>query len=188
MHRHCILVNVDAHPDAIWRVLSRLSEITNYMPSLLSSELLHGNAPGVGAVRHCVDTAGRSWSEECVEFDLEQRRFVVRFLTAEPGFPLPARHMVGGWEVTPAGDGAVVMVWWELEPKPRWLAPILLPLLAFKADRDFPKIARRWPMMLQPPIQRHAERQPDLQGERHDCWPYHADDFCGLLRQCGNEW
>ena len=59
---------------------------------------------------------------------------------AERADHLPARAMVGGWEVFPAGDGANIMVWWELQPKPTFLAPVLLPILAFQADRDFPKV------------------------------------------------
>jgi hypothetical protein len=35
------------------------------------------------------------------------------------------------------------MVWWELTPKNILLAPVILPLLAFQADRDFPKIIQR---------------------------------------------
>ncbi|RMH76268.1 MAG: hypothetical protein D6680_09050 [Cyanobacteria bacterium J007] len=31
---------------------------------------------------------------------------------------------------------------WELAPKPRFLAPILLPILAFGADRDFVEVIR----------------------------------------------
>lgn len=33
--------------------------------------------------------------------------------------------------------------WWELVPKTKLLAPVILPLLAFQADRDFPKIVQR---------------------------------------------
>jgi hypothetical protein len=51
--------------------------------------------------------------------------------------------MRGGWEIIPTGKGSEVMIWWELEPKPKLLAPILLPLLAFQADRDFPNIIQR---------------------------------------------
>lgn len=142
LHRHCVQVRVPVAADAMWSVVGRIGDIGRYMPSLQVSEILEGKAPGVGAVRRCVDQRGKAWSEECVAFDAG-RSFVVRFLADAPGFPFPAHTMTGGWEVTPAGHGSDVQVWWELEPKPRWLAPIFLPLLAFQADRDFTGIIAR---------------------------------------------
>lgn len=138
-YRHCIIVGVNAPADAMWQVIGRIGDIQRYMPSLKSSELLGGKAPGVGAVRQCEDRSGKRWAEECIGFQAGES-FTVRFLSEAPDFPFPAKRMTGGWKVTPAGSGAEVMVWWELDPKPRFLAPILLPILAFQADRDFPKV------------------------------------------------
>ena len=142
LNRHCIMVRVDVPAPAMWEVIRRIGDIQRYMPSLKSSQILYGREPGVGAVRHCVDQAGKSWSEECIAFT-PGREFTVRFLADEPGFPFPASEMFGGWEVMPEEqgggerEGSVVKVWWELTTKPAWLAPLLLPLLAFQADRDF---------------------------------------------------
>lgn len=141
-YRHCIIVETNAPADTMWRVISRLGEIKNYMPSLKSSVVLDGRMPGVGAVRMCEDYTGKRWSEQCTEFNAG-RGFAVRFLSEVPDFPFPAETMRGGWEVIPADDGCQVMVWWELLPKPRVLAPIILPLLAFQVDRDFPKVIKR---------------------------------------------
>ena len=141
-YRHCILVHVNAPADAMWRVVSRLGDIKAYMPSLRRSVVLDGRAPGVGAIRSCEDRAGKRWSEECVEFNAG-RGFVLRFLSEAPDFPFPAKTMRGGWEVIPTDGESQVMVWWELMPKQKLLAPIILPLLAFQADRDFPRIIQR---------------------------------------------
>lgn len=138
-YRHCIIVGVNAPADAMWQVIEQIGDIQRYMPSLRSSELLGGKAPGVGAVRQCEDRSGKRWVEECVGFQAGES-FTVRFLSEAPDFPFPASRMTGGWKVTPAGSGAEVMVWWEIDPKPTFLAPILLPILAFQADRDFPKV------------------------------------------------
>lgn len=142
IYRHCIVVRVDADADAMWSVVERLGDIKKYMPTLQSSVVLDGKTPEVGAIRRCVDTAGNSWSEECTEFR-PGSGFVVRFLADAPGFPFPATTMVGGWEVIPQDHGTDVMVWWEMQPKPRWLAIAILPLLAFKVDRDFPPVIER---------------------------------------------
>lgn len=138
-YRHCIIVSVNAPAAAMWQVIERIGDIQRYMPSLKSSELLGGKGPGVGAVRQCEDRSGKRWAEECVGFQAGES-FTVRFLSEAPDFPFPAKRMTGGWKVTPDGSGAEVMVWWELDPKPKFLAPILLPILAFQADRDFPKV------------------------------------------------
>jgi hypothetical protein len=142
VYRHCILVQVDAPAERMWEVVSRLGDIKNYMSSLKSSEILEGKKPGVGAVRRCVDRAGKSWSEECVSYEAG-RSFVVRFRSEAPDFPFPAKDMTGGWEVAPAAEECEVKVWWELTPKPAFLAPFLIPLLAFQVDRDFPEVIRR---------------------------------------------
>ena len=142
--RHCVLVNVASSADAVWDVVSQLGEIARYVPALASSEIIGGNHPQAGVIRRCVDLSGKSWSEECVEFDEPGRSFTLRFVSEAPDFPFPASRMLGGWQVMPAKNGgADVMVWWELEPKPKWLAPILLPLLGFRVDREFPDIIRR---------------------------------------------
>ncbi len=141
-YRHCIIVEVNAPSEAMWRVVSRLGDIKYCMPSLRRSVLTGGRGAGVGAVRTCEDHSGKQWSEECIKFNAG-RSFVVRFLSEAPDFPFPAETMCGGWEVTPVDGRSQVMVWWELMPKPRLLAPVILPLLAFQADRDFPKIIQR---------------------------------------------
>ncbi|WP_156915030.1 SRPBCC family protein [Rubidibacter lacunae] len=86
---------------------------------------------------------GRCWSEECVAFNPGSRSFTFRFVSEAPDFPFPASTMIGGWEIKSAGTGSEVMVWWELTPKPRFLAPVFLPILAFNVDRDFVQIVRR---------------------------------------------
>lgn len=158
-YRHCILVAVNAPADAMWRVIGRIGDIKHYMPALKHSAILDGKTPGVGAVRMCEDRSGKRWAEECIEFKAG-RSFDVRFLSEAPDFPFPAKTMRGGWEVIPADGGSEVLVWWELEPKQKLLAPIILPLLAFQADRDFPKI-----------VQRMADdalgRGPDVVGQRN---------------------
>ncbi len=67
---------------------------------------------------------------------------------ANPLFANAEIAVVGGgdsaiWEVIPSTAGSRVMVWWEPTPKSRLLAPVILPMLAFRADSDFPKIIQR---------------------------------------------
>lgn len=141
LHRYCLVVRTEAPAAAMWDVIGRMGDIQHYMPSLVRSEILDDKAPGVGAIRRCADQSGRSWAEECIEFE-PGHSYTVRFIAEEPDFPFPVSNMLGGWKVMAAGTGSEVMVWWELAPKPRFLAPILLPILAFNADRDFVQVIR----------------------------------------------
>jgi len=141
-YRHCVSVTTDVPADAMWKVIGRLGEIERYMPSLRSSALLDNQTQGVGAIRVCEDQAGKRWREACTRFE-PGRGFDVRFLTEAAAFPFPASEMLGGWDVIPRHQGSEVRVWWELTPKPKALAVLLLPILAFGADRDFPKVVAR---------------------------------------------
>jgi Polyketide cyclase / dehydrase and lipid transport len=142
LHRHCLVVRTEAPAAAIWAVIEQMGDIQRYMPSLLKSEILDHHPPGVGAVRHCQDRSGKSWMEECVDF-VPGRSLTMRFVTEAADFPFPATTMLGGWQVLAVGEASEVTVWWELAPKPRFLAPILLTLLAVRSDRDFVQVIRR---------------------------------------------
>ncbi|MBK4728452.1 SRPBCC family protein [Oxynema sp. CENA135] len=141
LYRHCLIVGTEAPAAALWDAIARMGDIQNYMPSLVSSEILEGKSPGVGVLRRCTDKSGRCWREKCIEFEPGQS-LTMRFVAEAPDFPFPASTMLGGWKVMSVGTGSEVMVWWELAPKPRFLAPILLPILAFGADRDFVEVIR----------------------------------------------
>ena len=143
LHRHCLVVRTEVPATHMWEVIRPIGDIQNYAPSLAKSEILDGKAPGIGSVRRCTNQSGRCWAEECVDFDPDHRSFTLRFVSEAPDFPFPASTMIGGWEVISAGTGSDVMVWWELTPKPRLLAPILLPLLALGIDRDLVQVVRR---------------------------------------------
>lgn len=142
LHRHCLVVHIEVPATNIWEVIRCMGDIQNYAPSLVRSEILEGKEPGVGAVRRCTNQSGKSWAEECIDFD-PGSSFTLRFIAEAPDFPFPASTMLGGWKVMSAGSGSDVMVWWELTPKPRLLAPVLLPILALSVDRDVVQIVRR---------------------------------------------
>ncbi len=128
--RRCVAVDVASSPEEIWSIVGDLGRISAYMPDLVHSELRGGVAPGVGAVRACRDRAGRAWAEQVTAYDPTERRFEVRFLHEEPGFPYPMRPMYGGWQVHARPGGARVEVWWSLTPTTPlpWLMVALLGL------------------------------------------------------------
>jgi len=161
LYRHCLSVAVPVGAEAMWEMIGDMGNIQRYMPSLTHSELRNGSQPGVGVVRHCINHKQQAWSEACTVFE-PGRSFSLRFLSDEPDFPFPASEMYGGWEVLPDGlHHSTVTVWWELQPRPRWLAPVLMPLLAFQADRDFTHIIAN--MAQRAPVSAAGIR-PDVQG------------------------
>lgn len=139
--RHCVAVRAAVSADAMWGVLGDIGRIDRFTPSLASSEIVGDEDAGVGAVRRCVDVRGHTWAEACVAYE-PGRSFTMRFLAEAPDFPFPARSMTGGWTLVPDGSHTRVEVWWELEPRPRYASPVLMPLFAWRADRAIPEVVR----------------------------------------------
>ena len=148
-YRYCIAVDVEARPEAMWRVLSDLGAISRYLPTLASSSLREvaagcDSSIGVGRVRECVSTQQQHWAEEVTRFDSEERAFEVRFLADEPGFPFPMQVMHGGWQVLAQPDGhSRVIVWWSLTPKVPFGGLAVVALLSASVDRSFPAVIGR---------------------------------------------
>jgi hypothetical protein len=140
--RVCFDIKSDGEADVIWQNLASLGEIARFAPSLASSSLRDKTPAAAGTIRDCADQAGRRWSERCTVLDHERKELVVEFLTREPGFPFPFLEMTGGWSVQREADGALVRVWWEGRPKYPALNPVILPLLAWQARRQFPVMVR----------------------------------------------
>lgn len=141
-YRHCVIVKVNVPPSQMWAVVSDLGGIVKYMPSLRHSKLIHGEFVGHGAIRQCEDQNGKRWREECIDYQMG-KEFTLRFHAEAPDFPFPARAMRGGWKVISEDGATNVMVWWELTPKFPLLASVILPLMAFQVDRDFPELITR---------------------------------------------
>ncbi|SEA02450.1 SRPBCC family protein [Alkalimonas amylolytica] len=139
LYRHCLVVRTQAPARQLWPVIADLGSISRFVPMLAHSEVLNDLPAAQGAVRRCTNQKGQSWSELCTDWQ-EGTSFSLRFLTDEPGFPFPASVMLGGWSVQSTDQGSEVTIWWELMPKPAWMAPVMLPMLAFGADKDFPGV------------------------------------------------
>jgi len=141
--RVCVEVSTPAAADILWLNVEQLGRIADFMPSLASSSLRGGAAPGVGAIRDCADHRGRHWSECCTRWAPMHREFDVAFLTDEPGFPFPFSQLRGGWQVTPSTTGATVRVWWQGSLRHPLLTPLVLPLMEWQAQRDIAGVVQR---------------------------------------------
>jgi hypothetical protein len=132
----CVRVGTPVDAERLWAAVADLGGIADHMADLVSSRIEGDASPGEGAVRTCQNRRGQRWSERCIRWD-DGAAFDVQFLTDEPGFPFPFSDMVGGWRVAPTPSGSDVEVWWRVVPRHRWLAPLLLPVMAQGAARTF---------------------------------------------------
>ena len=139
---HRVWVHTDVHADAMWSIVSDLGRIAHFAPGLAHASLRDGEAPGVGAVRTCANTQGHAWREVCERFDPEGRELQLRFQTDVPGFPFPAREMLGGWRVHADGEGSIVEIWWSLTPSTR-LPWLLVALMGLRVDGDMARTVAR---------------------------------------------
>lgn len=139
---YCNRFHTSAPAAAIWRVIADLGSISDYAANLSASRIKNGVPAGVGAARECTDTGGKSWTETCTEF-VPQSHLLLEFDTNAPGFPFPVSEMEGGWRVIPADRGSYVEVWWELVTKPEWAAGMILPLMTWQVERNFPAMLKK---------------------------------------------
>ena len=146
-YRYCVAVDVAAAEEAVWRVVSDLGAIAEYVPSLASSRLVANKGSSQGALssrRQCTSMRGDRWSEHITRFDEERHAFDVRFATEAPDFPFPLRVMHGGWQLESRPSGHTrVAVWWSLTPKVPLAGLVIVALMAASVDRDFPAIIER---------------------------------------------
>jgi len=143
LHRHCVHVLTNTPKDPLWTRISDLGNIARYMPMLKRSMLRTRSTHPTGQIRECEDQHGHVWAEQCIDYK-PGKSFTLRFLTEEKGFPFPATTMYGGWSAHQADfEHTEVIVWWELKAKPRFLAPLIVAILTFQADRDFPQVIQR---------------------------------------------
>jgi hypothetical protein len=133
-HRVEVWVDADVPASRMWPVIADLGGIDAHLESL--AEAAVEGTPGPGAVRTCANHQGQRWSEEVTDWR-PGHALSLRFRTEQPGFPYPMFRMLGGWRLTPRGPNRTgVVVWWSFTPRPRWLAPAMVPIMLRQVRRD----------------------------------------------------
>jgi ribosome-associated toxin RatA of RatAB toxin-antitoxin module len=136
-NRLCVRIRTPLKRDLLWQRVGDLGRIAEFAPFLKTSKLEEGSEPGsiVGARRTCSDLNGQIWSEVCTDY-CPGRGYTVRFESDAPDFPFPMQDMIGGWNLKEVTDGCEVEVWWEFKLSRRLPEALLLPLIAYKMERD----------------------------------------------------
>ncbi len=141
LYRYCLVIFSPVSANKMWNIVSQLGNISRYSNMLKHSRLVGGGEARVGAVRHCQDNRGRKWSEEVINLNAGSS-FTLKFDSEQSDFPFPFTKMYGGWDIKPSEDGSEIMVWWECQPKIKWLGPIIMPLLAMGLDKEFVNVIK----------------------------------------------
>ena len=95
-----------------WAVVADVVGYADAAPNLTRAVIEAGE--GLGMRRRCWDTAGRTWTEQCVLYE-EGRRYAMAVDSAD--YPFPMRAMEGTWSVEPAGSGTLIRMRFEYEPQ-----------------------------------------------------------------------
>ena len=127
---------VDAPLDVAWRVMADQAGYAEVADNIAEVKVVEGQ--GLGMIRQCRDTAGRSWRERCTEWE-EGRAFAFEVDTAAPDYPYPIELLQGRWSMAPAGDLVTQRMDFVIRPRAGWVAAlqfrVLLALLLPVCDR-----------------------------------------------------
>lgn len=126
----------------LWQVVRGVDTIHKHARSIAHAEIVEESSDRGGPVRACRDRHGRRW-REALAFDDERMRLKTAFLTDEPDFPFPFREMEGAWSVASAAADSEVRVWWDVVPRRRWAACIIMPLAEFGLRASFGRTVAR---------------------------------------------
>lgn len=162
LHIHAASL-VDAPPEVVWRVMADQEGYADVADNIGKVVVLEGS--GLGMIRQCSDTAGRSWRERCTFWE-EGRAFTFVVDTEAADYPYPLEYLQGRWAMTPVGDLVSVEMDFIVRPKPglmngllfRMLLGVLLPV----CDRLLTSWATRMQSETVAAWARPGPRKPEL--------------------------
>lgn len=94
-------IEVEAPPDVVWRLVHDVDKMTQYLPTLVELDTIHGKIDEVGSVHTCLHGDGMRVVHLRVAWDEGGRRGTDRLWNV----PL-VREMYLTWEVKPSAAGA----------------------------------------------------------------------------------
>ena len=91
--------HVHASPDQVWSIVSDVTTVARYHPSVKTADLLTPSPTGIGAARRCNFYDGTDVREEVVEVEEGSR---VKLALSE--FSLPMKSIEAESRIAPTGD------------------------------------------------------------------------------------
>jgi len=130
-----------ATAERVWQVMSDQEAYADVADNLSRVEVIAGQ--GVGMVRQCSDTDGRTWRETCTLWD-EGRAFGFRVHTEAPGYPYPIAKLAGNWSLARDGHGTRISMEFDIQAKPGLMNRMLFGLMAAPFARICDRLLGRW--------------------------------------------
>jgi carbon monoxide dehydrogenase subunit G len=133
---------IEAPPDLVWDVMTDPDVYARVAPNLASVEIVSGD--GEGMVRRCVDADGNVWTESCTRW-ADGHEFAVAVDVADSDFHRRLfTRFEGRWALSTDGDGGVVTVAFEYDPRYGPLGTLVSKYVAYRAPPLIEAIFDGW--------------------------------------------
>ena len=114
-------VTINKPTDDVWKILSDLTAMGNYMPGIQNVYFTSDSKSGVGAARHCIFEDGIELSERVIKWD-EDRGYTLE-TTQFVNVPMKSNQIT--FSLKPDGNKTIVSQSMLYEMKGGILAPIM---------------------------------------------------------------
>ncbi|MEM7022358.1 MAG: SRPBCC family protein [Pseudomonadota bacterium] len=132
---------VDAPASRVWSVVSDHEGYADVADNLSKVEVMDGD--GLGMVRRCHDTKGRSWAEKCVLWE-DGRRYSFVVDTTAPDYPYPIAELRGTWGLEPGAEGTSIVMEFQLRPRQGILGNLLTRAMVGPFERTCDRLLTNW--------------------------------------------
>jgi len=131
----------DATPERVWQVMRDHERYADVADNIGKVEVVSGN--GVGMVRKCFDTSGKSWSETCTRWE-EGRAFAFRVHTEAEDYPYPIAKLSGEWALSPHAEGTRIHLIFRVTAKPGLINRLLFKAMAAPFSAVCDRLLSNW--------------------------------------------
>ncbi len=131
----------DATPERAWQVMSDHERYADVADNLSKVEVVSGS--GVGMVRRCWDTNGKSWSETCTIWE-EGRAFSFRVHTDAKDYPYPIAKLSGDWALSREAEGTRIQLTFRITGKSGFGNRMLLKAMVIPFSTICDRLLSNW--------------------------------------------
>lgn len=130
-----------ATPERVWQIMSDQERYADVADNLSKVEIVAGN--GIGMIRKCFDTNGKSWSETCTLWE-EGQAFAFRVHTEAEDYPYPIAKLGGKWALSEQPDGTEVNLTFHVTAKPGLVNRLLFKAMAAPFSTICDRLLNNW--------------------------------------------
>ena len=131
----------NATPKRVWQVMSDHELYADVADNLSKVEVVSGS--GVGMVRRCCDTKGKSWSETCTLWE-EGRAFSFRVHTEAEDYPYAIAGLSGEWALSRQAEGTRIQLNFRITGKSGFGNRMLLKAMVIPFSTVCDRLLSNW--------------------------------------------